>query len=264
MPWVARPHLATLQDTGIRMLLGKSIFILPIWLRGTLAWIGMGFLLLSGLNGMRTHDQEANHGLKFVLTWTFVPFISIYLFSLFKPVFQFKQFLILLAPLLMAVCISLSKIKGRISVVLYMLLFLGVTPALILQQTNLEKDDWRKATALIRSAYQDGDLIYGNPSAVRLPMSIYWEDPVLYKGYPPGYTIQKGGWEGTQITADIAAEVAAEAVAGHDRIWFVEYNPQFWDPAELLQDEFRNYAEELIDEKVQGIRVRLYQKSGED
>ena len=118
------------------------------------------------------------------------------------------------------------------------LLLIGCTSfSLAFQQILLTKDDWRSAATILAENASGDELIFTNPAAARLPLTLYWgHDSTQIAGYPLDYTITDGGWDGIPITQDIARNII-QTWSQYSAIWYLEFDSEFWDPHGLLELE---------------------------
>jgi hypothetical protein len=206
-----------------------------------------------------SRDYEARRGFWFIALWALIPFATISIIASFYPVFQFKQYLIILAPLLLAVTAIAMVIPfpWRTMSLAMLILVSGLT--LGYQQQVLSKDDWRGVAHYIELNYKNGDLVYGNPAASSLALGLYWENPLPFKGYPPNYDILRGGWAGHPLTLQIANEELTTSTHSYSRVWLVEFFPQLWDSNEFLSSWLINHGVLLDDKTFGAIHLRLYE-----
>ena len=137
------------------------------------------------------------------------------------------------------------------------------TSTTVYQAVSITKDDWKGATHYIQTHIQPNDIIFGNPAAISLATSIYEQKTLSPVGYPTEYNIITGGWEGKIITEKIAAEVLVNATNRKDRIWLVEYFPEFWDPEHQI-DKWLNLNGENIEDRYFGrIQIRVFVLNGD-
>jgi hypothetical protein len=191
----------------------------------------------------------------FVGCWTSVPFAAIVAVSLAYPVFQLKQFLFLVPPLLLGVALILPGFPrlfgGTVLIALLAFSVSQMNPA-------ITKDNWRGGAAYIQERSMAGDLVYGNPAASLLALRLYWHSSLPSAGYPPDYDIIQGGWEGEQVTPEIADRVLRAATSQQARLWLVEFYPEFWDPQKHLETWLNGHAYLLDDQQFGMIRMRLF------
>jgi mannosyltransferase len=257
MPWISDPRAGDVADVALRLLLGSGVLELPAWMR----WTGVGFLFaVGGWMTLRLWGREwaTWQGLGFLGIWALVPFSAMSLAAIVYPVFQFKQYLISLAPFLMTAVgggMALPRIWNRLFVtglILANLFTLGY------QQTVLSKDDWRGAATHIQAEYQACDLVYGNPAASALALELYWPEAFQFAGYPPGYHILQGGWAGQPLTPALADQQLSKLAQKYCRVWLVEYFPQFWDAEKILESWLAGHGILQADSAFGKIRLRLY------
>jgi hypothetical protein len=198
-------------------------------------------------------------GYAFALTWLLVPLATISLLSLVYPLFQYKQTLMLLAPLLVLLAAALVKLPRLVRVVLAGVLAWFVVGSLGTMYRVETKDGWREAGAYIQARHEDGDVLYLNPAAGMLPLEAYLGRPLPHEGYPSEYDVRTGGWEGELVTAGAAEREMTALAAEYGRVWLVEYGPEFWDPEGYVLDWLQRNAHELAARRFGRIDVRLYE-----
>jgi uncharacterized membrane protein len=258
MPWIGEPAAGDVRDIALRLILGNGVVILPVILR----WI-MLFLLvvLAGwfVSKYKPRDRDTRWGLVFIALWALIPFLAISIIAIFYPVFQFKQYLIMLAPLFLTFTGIALIIPNpwKTMTIASLVVVSGFT--LGYQQQVLTKDDWRGVAHYIELHDNNGDLVYGNPAASSLALDLYWENPLPFKGYPQNYDILRGGWAGQPLTLTMADDELTTSTRGYKRIWLVEFFPQLWDNKEYLSSWLTDHGD-LLDDKIFGnIHLRLYE-----
>jgi mannosyltransferase len=261
MIWISAPDVLGLRDTVLTLLVGQGVSLLPSEAR----WVGLAIIL--GLLGIslawvirRWHSAKAwRWGM--VLAWGIIPFLAITLVSLNYPVFQTKQFLILTAPLVLWLALLASILPRPAGVTLGASVLLLSVFFLFRQQSVLTKQDWRGAASFVQAGFRDGDMVYGNPAAAWLGLSLYWDHPLEFDGYPSQYDIVTGGWEGNPITPAVADQVLQRIRQEHRRIWLVESYPQFWDPEGAVENWLSRNARPSADRQFRDVRVRVFEFS---
>jgi mannosyltransferase len=259
MPWIGMPSAEVVRDTLLTLLVGDSIIQMPNLAR----WVALGaggltailaaFILLS-----RRNPSEHWRFISLV-GWSILPVGIIIATSRVYPIFQLKQFTFLLPLFLLWVTFSIYTLPRSLSGLFFIAFVAFAGISLFYQQQSLTKDDWRSATAFVQERFVPGDVVYGNPAASVLPMSLHWNSAFPYEGYPPGYDILKGGWEGEKPNPELVNRIFQSTVVGHSRVWLVEFLPDFWDPSRLLESWLNKHGD-VGEDKVWGvIRIRLYQ-----
>jgi len=263
MPWIDAPGSGTVRDAILRLFFGGGILVVPTWCRW-LATGGLGVVLLFPLLRSSRLSQEDSKCYGFFVAWATVPFAVVVGVSLLYPIFQFKQFIILLAPCLLWISLTSQWLPRPIGGGLYLILLVAASITLGYQQSHLTKDDWWEASAYIQREFVAGDLVYGNPAASKLPLSLYWTSEFPFDGYPTGYDIVRGGWESAPLSPELAQYVISSATYGYRRVWFVELYPQFWDPDMVLEDMLEDYGDLASDRHFGRIRIRMYEQNASE
>ena len=256
-PWIDDPAAGDIRDILLRLLFGSGVLILPAWL----LWLGLAGVVCSFIWAfwkLFTERVQSLEPVVFLAAWALLPYLAISMVSVFYPIFQFKQFLILLSPILMLAMITMGLFTHRWKNPVYFCLLLIPIFSLVYQQVTLSKDDWRGMSAYIQANLQAGDAIYVNPAGATLVLNLYLDPATPIKGYPPDYEILTGGWKGEPLTADIAAQQLGSMAIQLKRIWFVEFFPEFWDPAGHLPAWLDEHATMLDHQRSGNIQLRLY------
>lgn len=259
MPWIGRPDIGSIRDALLALFWGNEAMGVPTGIRW-LAFAGLGIMVLWGVFKLYLRRPANWSGFELVAFWALIPFFLIVLTSLYYPIFQTKQFLLLVGAfvLLFTFIVQLLPRPAGVLLLFVSLLFAGVS--VLLQQSILHKDDWRGAAQYIQQGYGPGDVVYSNPAASALALSLYAPSQFVYDGYPPDYSILSGGWKnGQTITPQIADTAMRLQVRQHMRIWLVESYPQLWDPSGALESWLSVHAFLAADKQFTNVRVRLYQ-----
>ena len=105
LEWLSSPTLKEVRDVFLRLIFGTSIMALPDWGRNILL-----FLVISSVAAVFMKIKK-NAFLNYsFLGWISVsPFILVVIISVFYPIFQFKQFIIILIPLLIWIGLNHNK-----------------------------------------------------------------------------------------------------------------------------------------------------------
>jgi hypothetical protein len=188
-----------------------------------------------------------------------VPFAAISLLSLAYPLFQYKQMLMLLTPLLVLLAAALVRLPRLARVVLAGALAWFMVGSLGAMYRVETKDGWREAGAYIQVRYEEGDVLYLNPAAGMLPLEAYLGRPLPYEGYPSEYDVRTGGWEGEAVTAVAAEREMTVLATQYQRVWLVEFGPEFWDPDGYVRDWLGRNGQELAEQHFGRVNVRLYE-----
>lgn len=255
--WLTTPTSGIVRDTLLQTIFGGSIQIFPAWGR-TLLLI---FLLVSVVVAARRISNKNRDAYAFLGWMAMFPFVSIALISIYYPIFQYKQLLIIVTPLLLWMAWSIERLPRWWGGILLGLIVIFSIGSLVYQAITTTKDDWREATAYIQMHLRPNDIVFGNPSAVSLAFEIYQDQPIPFTGYPKNYTIINGGWEGQTVTPSIARDILQNATMEKDRVWLVEFAPSFWDLNQYFEQWLSEHGTLQEDQTFGRIHIRLYQLS---
>jgi hypothetical protein len=257
MTWISPPGLTDIRDTILSLLFGSGILGFPGWI----LWVGfvsLGVLSIWAVIRLQKQSMPNRQSIGFTVTWAFFPFITVTFIALFYPIFQFKQFLIVLLPLLLWiawVCRVIPRLLGGLLLAAILVLS---SVHLIEQQVNLTKDDWRGTSAYLQAHTVPGDELYCNPAASNMALSLYGDLNMHSDGYPPNYDIVQGGWTGKILTPELADNILKSFTVGYHRLWLVEFTPEFWDPQKTIPDWLNTHANLIADQYFGAIHLRLY------
>jgi 4-amino-4-deoxy-L-arabinose transferase-like glycosyltransferase len=258
MSWIAPPGMIDFRDTLLRLLFGSGILAVPGWMR----WVGLvllGVLTIWAVIRLQKKNLPYRQSFGFVATWAFAPFFIVAVISLINPIFQFKQFLIILAPFLFWVVWVCWLTPRRLGYLLFAVILASSGVYLVYQQITLTKDDWRGASAYLQSHMVPGDILYSNPAASNLALSLYGNSLMPSDGYPPHYDIVQGGWDGKIITSELTDNILKATTVGYYRLWLIENSPEFWDPQKTIPGWLNTHAHLIDDQYFGKIHLSLYQ-----
>lgn len=253
MRWLASPDLATLRGTLNWLLLGQSGAKPP----------GAGPVLLVVMVLIAIWMPKTRlRSTVLVLGWFALPLTLAYILSQRYPIFQAKQFLIALPALTAVVAVAIGRLGKWSRLLLAGVLLMYNASGLLDQGLAESKHEWREVAAYLTSQMIDGDGLYLNPAASILVLDVYLSDDIPHDGYPPGYDVIRGGWEGDIVDAATPDLVLAPLAAQYRRIWLVEFGPAFWDPEAHLAQWLEDHGRLADEREYSGIRVRLFDLNG--
>jgi len=146
------------------------------------------------------------------------------------PIYENKQFLMLLPAALILVALALRGQGKRIrTLTLCLLVGLWSLPLEDQYFTPL-KQDWRGVASYIDAHATAGDVIYVNPSGGTLALHYYLRTPLPEDAYPSLFTAEKGGYVGEIATVTGVEVRLAPLARRHRRLWLLQVTPEFWDP----------------------------------
>lgn len=257
MPWIGHPSIEQIRDALLQGLFNSARFNLP----EVVKWIILGLTLVVFFYGSwRSLGKGLVGEVDFwlLLLTGLVTFILIASLSQLFPIFQYKQLLFLLLPLSMSLIWCLFTFPRWVTAVLVGLVTLSLASGLRIQMSQLTKDNWRGVANTIQHQIQSEDLLYTNPAAAELALGYYLQQKLPFDGYPTGYNIVSGGWNGTLTTETTVNSLFHSICDQYKRVWLVEYYPQFWDPDAHIEQWLSAHTSKLDDQKDGGIRTRLF------
>ena len=258
MPWIGEPGAGDIRDVALILMLGNGVAFFPTTFR-SIALAALLIITTWIIFRYIRNKQDIRWGFTFTGIWVLIPFIIISFMAAFYPVFQVKQYLFILAPLMLVIVGIVVASPRPWGGLLFTCLVLvnGLTTGY--QQSVLSKDDWRGVANYINTNYISGDLVFGNPAASSLALDLYSQNPFSFSGYPQDYDILTGGWTGQPLTPQSADVEMTNATYGYKRVWLVEFYPQFWDAHEYLSRWLAVHGT-IIDDRLFGrIKLRLYE-----
>ena len=166
--------------------------------------------------------------------------------------------MIVLIPLCIVLAATSSDLPRLIRWVVTIMATFFILSSLKTLYTVNTKHEWREAGTYIDTHCKAGDALYLNPAAGIFTLETYLSQSIPHDGYPLGYDILKGGWEGEIVTASIAEQAIDKLTSQYSRVWLVEFGPWFWDPKMNLPASMEYHGRLVDDQSFRGIHVRLY------
>jgi uncharacterized membrane protein len=257
MTWVESPTLVVIRDTLLRLIFGIAVLPWP----NLLLWIITGILLVLLFWSIQKFIpilDENNQSYFYTVILTVVPFVSLSFIALIYPVYQFKQYLIVLPPILLLAA-WISKTLPRITGIAAMIILLvSATVSLTYQQISLTKDDWKGAANFIDHNSSKGDIIFANPAASSLALSQYSIITIPFSGTPSDYDIISGGWEGDKLTPKLVDDELSLLKSDYKRLWLIEFFPEFWDENRIVESWLEQNSKKQDDLNFGRIHIRIY------
>jgi uncharacterized membrane protein len=257
MTWVTSPTLFIIRDTLLRLIFGIAVISLPDLVRWLVFFVVFVVFIWSLIKYLR-HPRTKKDSYFLIFSWGVLPFTLISIIALIYPVYQFKQYLIVLLPILFLAAWITYGFPKKLAIPSFIILVLAATVSLAYQQALLTKDDWRGTAKFIARNALPEDVFFGNPAATSLAISLYTEVPINYTGIPENYNIITGGWEGEALTTTSANQILGELAQSFERLWLVEFFPEFWDQGQHIETWLKQNAIIQSDQNFGRIRVRIY------
>lgn len=232
--WIEKLSLQTFLDTFLRILFGSGFLLLPPLLRSITFIV---IILLIAYTVYREIIKNNYKDLFFIaiLIWAFAPYLMVSIISVRSPIFQYKQFLFLIFPiLLLYIWVSHKKREWIRLLMIAVVVFFSVI-FLLFQQSTTTKDNWKGLGGYLNQKAELQDGIFCNPAASKLPLSFYIKKSFDIRGYPLDYDILKGGWEGERISQRNIHEIINGYPFDRKRVWLIEFFPELWDPDKLIR-----------------------------
>lgn len=222
------------------------------------AILGLGLMALA----VWPHQRSATHSktdLYWVLLWFWVPVLLIILVALYSPIYQDKQLLIVIPPLVVLLATGLLRFRHWIwrGILIAAILALTIVP-LLQQYANPNRRSWDELAAYLNDHAQPGDLLYINAAAGGLALDYYLAIELPQAGYPTDYDLLRGGWAGELATAEVVDAQLSPLAEQHSRIWLVEFSPGFWDPGGLILGWLQNHYREVKIPEFDNPGLRLF------
>jgi mannosyltransferase len=254
MTWLAHSTWGVLRDSIVNAATGLTRA------DGALYTLGLGWTALALLLPLLTLRKQGDgrRATALGMLWFVIPVVMVFAISQRYPLYQNKQLLIFVPGLAILAVQGVQALPRPASVLMITPLFLMIGVALYNLNTVDDKNGWREAALYVSTEWQEGDVIYLNPAAAGPTLTYYLPDSVPAAGYPPGYDIIHGGWDGETVTAFIAEAEMAPLAGRYDRVWLIQFTAGFWDPGRYLPSWLAQHGELVAENDFRGVDVRLY------
>lgn len=257
LAWISEPTIFSIIASINRLILGPIVVFLSDGLN-VIVFLSFLVLVIFGIKKINITQNNDYLSYLFLVSWFFIPILLIITFSLFSPIFQFKQLIIVLVPAITITILTVGILLKKIGKILLLGLLVITFFSTIYQQINMTKDDWRGLTKYIEEKYEYGDLLFFNSSSGQLGFDLYNNKDVAIAGYPHNYDVIKGGWDGNIVNMETESVNLEKLKLEYQRIWYVQYYPDLWDPDELLHSWFVDNYEVKYDKSFGSILLKLF------
>lgn len=158
--WIPSPTLTSIRNTICYLTFGLQG---PSRSQVVLVAITVGTLLLA--TGFLAALREWREKGLFVASWFAIPPVTTVALSTRYPLYQDKQFLIALAPLLLLLALSISRMRIPVQALSFLVLLSITLPSLHRYYFISQKQEWREVARYIDAHAQPGDAIFLNAAA---------------------------------------------------------------------------------------------------
>lgn len=261
MTWIAPVSWPAVRNTWLYLLYGATWQ--GRWFDVVGAILGLGLAALALWPRSARHEGtmhiQGRADLGWAALWFWAPTLSIIGVSRYLLIYQDKQFLIVLPPLVLLLALGLSRLRFRAAQGAALLAILALLAGpLHWSYTGAQKQDWQALAGYVDAHARPGDLIYFNGHASSLAFNYYFTSDLPQAGFPPDYDLVEGGWVG-EIARPEAVETQLDNLAtSHSRIWLVEFSPGFWDPQGLILDWLSRHYHQADSLRSRDIGLRLF------
>ena len=230
------------------------------------AWIWVAAVVVFGgcLAALRT--RQARVPLMFAGLWLLLLLGTLFGLALRFPIYQEKQFLVLLAPLALLAGTgtgALPKVSRGIALAIFLLL---IGPSLY----NLYfvhriadhpvEERWQELAAYLEAELQPGDGLVIQPGAAATTLDLFLRARPDRIAYPSAYDPRVGNFCGEPATPERVEALLRPFAALHRRIWLIECCvPTFWDPGRYIPAWLDAWGEPVPIPDFPGLEVHLYQ-----
>ena len=160
LSWIPSPTLTSIRNTICYLIFGLQG---PSRSQVALVAITVGTVLLA-IGFLVALREWRNKGL-FIASWFAIPSMTIVALSTRYPLYQDKQFLITLAPLLLLLALSISRMRIPVQAVSFLVLLSITLPSLHRYYFISQKQEWREVASYIDAHAQPGDAIFLSAAA---------------------------------------------------------------------------------------------------
>jgi uncharacterized membrane protein len=257
MTWVDSPTASLIRETLLRLLFGIAILSLPEILLWVILIVVIGVFVWAFIKYLPVFSKNEGN-FYYVIAWGVIPFLCISIAAFIFPVYQFKQYLIVLAPILLLSAWITHPFPRTYRLIGLLILILTAGTSLVYQQVTLSKDDWKGAAEFIQQNSAPADVLFSNPAAASLAFDQYAELDTPFLGIPTNYDIVSGGWEGEMLTPERTDDIFSELGQTYQRVWLVEFFPEFWDEDKNAENWLNRNSHLVADQIFGRIRIRIY------
>ena len=258
--WIGRPDLAAMRSTLLNLSTG-AVTGRPGSPPEILSWVWLAVALVALVVAWK-RGREQRPALALLALWFVVPAAAIVALSFRYPLYQDKQFLVLVPALILLLAAGLMALRpGWRLLAVAGLLALHAYPLYDLY-FRAPRQQWREAAAYLDATGRPGDVIVLNAAAGKIMLDYYSEQSWPALGIPQEYDILVGGFVGQTTTPDGVDARLRPLLDSYRRVWLLEFTPEFWDPGRLLVAWLDGQAGRQAVPAFADLELRLYELGG--
>ena len=204
----------------------------------------------------------------FLLSWLFVPILTGFVVSLWKPVFVDRYFIICLPPFVLLAAAGISQIRPRWAFVGSLAVLLSLSGRAIFQYYSYRhKEDWRGTTAYVVShaSPKDGILFYLGHGRFAFDYYIRRLNPAGQKWQ----LVRPEPFDRTGVSEEVIVQLSNSMVtpmsAGYGRVWLVLSHNDLTQTDQMETDSIETALQSkypnVTDQDFRGVQLLLYSSS---
>lgn len=204
------------------------------------------------------HTRSTRKNVMYVFSWFSVSLAGMTVVSQFVRFFTYKMLIWLLAPLFLAIGNGWQYLPKLGKVVMAGVIIGSLVFALHAQQTTLVNQDCRGVAQFLDQQVSSQDVVLFNASVASICVKVYGDMDYAVVTYPENYSILRSGYQDVKATLDIADRMVTELEREYQRLWLVEFMPQWWDPEGYIEERVEQSGVLEQEWPFIGLRVRYY------
>lgn len=261
--WIGR---ARLSDLG--RLLPHLAFGEPALQDATLwRWVAWIWLAGMAISGVWLAFREHRMRLPLFFTGLWFVFLLALLFGLALrfPIYQEKQFLVLVAPLYLLAGVAmdtLPRVPRGVAAAAFLLLIAPSLYNLYFVHRIADhpvEEQWQELAAYLEAELQPGDGLVIQPGAAATTLDLFLRTRPDRIAYPREYDPRVGNFSGEPATPERVEALLRPFATAHQRIWLIECCvPTYWDPGRYIPAWLEEWGEPIPIPAFSGLEVRLF------
>ncbi len=259
MTWIPPLSWPVVRSSWLYLLFGQDWQ--GTWYDIGRALLGLGLMIVALWPGWPSMRRPHPTDRAWMVLWFWLPMALIVLAALYRPIYQNKQLLIVLPPLVLLLAVAVQRIGPSLARGVLLAAMVALSGlSLYSQYAHPQRQQWDDLAAYLNTHARPGDLLYLNAAASSLALDFYLEVNLDRAGYPANYDLVRGGWVGEKATREAVDRQLSRLAEGHPRIWLVEFSPGFWDPQGLILRWLRDHYRQQESLRFYPATLRLFSK----